>query len=75
MGKQPGLTTGNAAEPIFSPATMPVEPFVFSHGPPHEEAIEVSEDRVQGRLIKAVLTKNLIQSDRPSPADESPVVK
>ncbi len=64
MGKQPGLTTGNAAEPIFSPTTMPSKPFVFPHGPPHEEAIEVSEDRVQGRFIEAPVVLNPAAKNR-----------
>ena len=64
MGKQPGLTSGNAAEPVLSSTTSPLEPFVFPHGPSHEKAIEVSEDRVQGRLVEAPVVLNPASKNR-----------
>ena len=64
MGKQPGLTPGNAAEPVLCSPTMPFEPFVFPHGPSYEEAIEVSEDPVQGRLVEAPVVANPAAKDR-----------
>ena len=64
MGKHPGLATRNSAESILRAAAMASQSFVFPHGPPHEEAIEVSEYRVEGGLIELAEVLNPASKDR-----------
>src|SRR5271157_608543 len=64
MGKHPWLTTGNSAEPIFRSAAMPSQLLVFPHGPPHQQAIEGAQDRVQGRRIETAVVLNPAPKNR-----------
>src|SRR5207249_10627924 len=49
---KPGLSTSDASEPVFGPATMPPQPLVFPHGPPNQELVEVAKGWVQGGLVE-----------------------
>jgi hypothetical protein len=49
MGKHLGFTATKLPEPMLGSPPMPPKPLVFPHGPTNQEAVEMPEDRVQGR--------------------------
>ena len=64
MGEQPGLATGDTAEPVFSATSVPPEPFVFPHGPSDQVRVEMAKHRVQGGLVETPVVLNPAPQDR-----------
>ncbi len=52
MGKRTGFNLGDSAQPLIGPATMPPQPLVFGHHPLSQTAVQITQCRVQGRLVE-----------------------
>jgi hypothetical protein len=62
--EQAGLAPGDVSDEPARPGLVAAQAFVFPHGPPHEELVEVAEDRIQHGLVEApVVVDAALQHD------------